>query len=485
MGDVRGAVIVVTSKESILPPSQESKEMLQAKNLPRKRSELTRAPAPDFNGDSTHFWVTKEDVKWGIRSFKKGAAGGPDGFRPQHLLDMTGQTLGETGNRLLETLADLINLVIFPGKVHEKATATLYGGNATALLKPDGGLRPIVSGHAIRRLSAKIAMRKLQAFCVKEFRPLQMGVGTPKGCEAAVHTVRAYVESDSVQDQVLLKIDFKNAFNSVHRDVVLKLIKEKVPQLYGFVYQCYEESSFLFFGDDTLDSSEGVQQGDPLGPFLFSLAIMDIVNKMKSDLNIWYLDNGTIVGNTQTVLEDYQEILKALESHGLAINPTKCELHLINPQSEECKNALQSFQNITPGVKLVDKENLTLLGSPIYPEGIEAVLESKLENLELMASRLSKIDSHSALYLLRNCFAMPKLTYFLRSSPCFLKPAILERYDTIIKDALVKILNIQLPEDAWNQATLPVAKGGLGLRPATEIALAGYLSSVHASSGIV
>ena len=75
---------------------------------------------------------------------------------------------------------------------------------------------------------------------------------------------------------------------------------------------------------------------------------------------------------------------------------------------------------------------------------------------------------------------MPKLTYFLRSSPCFLKPNILERYDTIIKNALVKILNIQLPEDAWSQATLPVAKGGLGLRPATEIALAGYLSSVHA-----
>ena len=74
-----------------------------------------------------------------------------------------------------------------------------------------------------------------------------MGVGTPKGCEAAVHAIRAYVESDTVQDQVLLKIDFKNAFNSVHRDVVLKLIREKVPAIYGFVYQCYEESSYLFF----------------------------------------------------------------------------------------------------------------------------------------------------------------------------------------------------------------------------------------------
>ena len=122
-----------------------------------------------------------------------------------------------------------------------------------------------------------------------------------------------------------------------------------------------------------------------MGPFLFCLAIMDIVKKMKSDLNIWYLDDGTIAGNVQTVMEDYGEILKALESHGLAVNPTKCELHLVNPLSEECTGALELFQRITPGVKLVNKANLTLLGAPIYPEGIEAVLESKLENLELMA----------------------------------------------------------------------------------------------------
>ena len=58
------------------------------------------------------------------------------------------------------------------------------------------------------------------------------------------------------------------------------------------------------------------------------------------------------------VLADYREILKALESHGLAVNPTKCELHLIKPQSEECRDALESFRCITPGVVLVDKANL-------------------------------------------------------------------------------------------------------------------------------
>ena len=99
---------------------------------------------------------------------------------------------------------------------------------------------------------------------------------------------------------------------------------------------------------------------------------------------------------------------------------------------------------------LVDKATLT----PIYPEGIEAVLESEIENLELMASHLAKI-------LLKNWYAMSKLTYFLRLSPYFLKPRILVSYDTIIKNTQVKNLSIQLPKGAWSQATLP---RGLGLR---------------------
>ena len=131
-------------------------------------------------------------------------------------------------------------------------------------------------------------MWKIKDFCEKEFSPHQTGVGTPKGCEAAVHAVRAYVHDENIKDQVLLKIDFRNAFNTVRRDVVLKLIKEKLPEFYPLIYQCYENGSNLFFGDDDLiESLEGVQQGDPLGPFLFALAIMSIVNEMKSTLNVY------------------------------------------------------------------------------------------------------------------------------------------------------------------------------------------------------
>ena len=267
---------------------------------------------------------------------------------------------------------------------------------------------------------------------------------------------------------------------------------------------------------------------------------------MKSEFNCWYLDDGTLGGDVDTVLKDAKEIMKAANTHGLQVNPSKSELFLINPKSDICKcvhscescgksfsqkgnlkkhihtvledhedykcdsccksfsqeedlkehihrihvglrvhkcdlcnkvfsqegnlkvhihnvhegqevykcdscgelfscdenlkNHIHSihndhkcdscdksfshshrFDSITQGIKIVNSFELTLLGAPIFPEGIEAVLDPKLSNLQTMSQRLQEIENHEALFLLRHCFGMPKLTYFLRTSPCFMK----------------------------------------------------------------
>ena len=49
-----------------------------------------------------------------------------------------------------------------------------------------------------------------------------------------------------------------------------------------------------------------IVQGDPIGGLLFRLGINeDIVKKMDSELNCWYLDNGTLAGDVKTVLKDF------------------------------------------------------------------------------------------------------------------------------------------------------------------------------------
>ena len=66
-----------------------------------------------------------------------------------------------------------------------------------------------------------------------------------------------------------------------------------------------------------------------------------------------------------------------------------------------------------------------------------------------------------------------------------MSPDILEEFDTVIKDSAVDILNISLSEFSYKQLTLPIAKGGMGLRLAKELAISGYVSSVCATENAV
>ena len=101
-----------------------------------------------------------------------------------------------------------------------------------------------------------------------------------------------------------------------------------------------------------------------------------------------------------------------------------------------------------------------------------------------MAERLVTIDAHDAVFLLRCCFAIPKLTYFLRSAPTFRTLATLQEYDLVMKKCLEEIINIKLDQEAWTQSSLPVKQGGLGIRKATDLALSTFLSSAFSSSHV-
>ena len=68
--------------------------------------------------------------------------------------------------------------------------------------------------------------------------PLLLGYGTPHGSEAAVHAARIYLQN-LPNDHLLLKLDFKNAFNCLHRDRMLTVVGEMVPELLPLVHSAY------------------------------------------------------------------------------------------------------------------------------------------------------------------------------------------------------------------------------------------------------
>ena len=475
-GDVRGAVRLAASNDTLAPYDDVTVAALRQLHPPRAESTTQPAPQHDVD-DSLTLKLTENDISAAIKTFPAGSAGGLDGMRPQHLKDMTSPITGVAGQRLIASLTEFANLCL-AGHVPPTVRPLFYGASLCALTKKCGGVRPIAVGSSLRRLVAKAACRSVRDVVVAKLAPAQLGFGIQLGAEAAVHAARSFLSNLS-SGQALLKIDFTNAFNSLRRDQMLAVIREELPELFPFIDSCYAGQSFLRFGQFTLLSDEGPQQGDPLGPLLFCSTTLALVKRVKSQCNIWYMDDGTLGDEVDTLLADFRMLLEEGKKFGLVVNVAKCEV--ITDDDE----VLQKFRDIAPDIRHVKTASALLLGAPIGGrQSVEDVLSAKLLELRRLSTRVSLLNAHDALFLLKNCFSIPKLMYTLRSAPCYTHQ-LLEEYDDVIRSTLQHIMNVSLSDDVWDQATLPVANGGLGIRRATDVALPAYLSSVASSHALI
>jgi len=73
-------------------------------------------------------------------------------------------------------------------------------------------------------------------------------------------------------------------------------------------------------------------------------------------------------------------------------------------------------------------------------------------------------------------FTVPRLMYLLRTAPCTDSP-VLPFFDATIRDPLSAMLNVELSDDIWTQASLLVRWDGLRVRSVVLLALSVYLAS--------
>ena len=288
------------------------------------------------------------------------------------------------------------------GQIPQHARDPLCVANLTALRKKDGGIRPIAVGNFFRRLASKIAAKRVIPELRRQLPPVQIGVGVSGGCEAAAHAVRAFVQSSVVPgNKVLVKLDMKNAFNTVRRDHFLEVCSSRAPPILRLASTAYATSSHLVICNETIHSETGVQQGDLLGPVLFTLAVDEIARSVTSPINIWHMDDATIGGPAESVCEDLRRIIAMLLVIGLEVNPTKSEVSSVS--CDNFQSVLLAIDSALPGVTVTEREDLGILGAPIDINGCRTGVLKVVERLSTISSRLKSIDAHPAFFLLRNC----------------------------------------------------------------------------------
>jgi hypothetical protein len=129
------------------------------------------------------------------------------------------------------------------------------------------------------------------------------------------------------------------------------------------------------------------------------------------------------------------------------------------------------------GFSQLGKSQSQLLGAPLLQgQAMNSLLEARCNDLDRIMGRLALLGAHDALVILRAAFGSPIILHILRSSPCF-GHASLRHFDELLRSGLEKIVNCEIGDLAWSQASLPIRNGGLGIRSVVVLAPSAFLAS--------
>ena len=449
---------------------------------------------PEGESDSPPLQLPLDDftlLKSKLNSFPVGSSGGRDGYYPQYYKDALNIRVPAYVESYLKQHTRLVN-VCLKGALPSVVMPFCAAASMNALRKPDTEVpRPIAVGLTLRRLVAKVAAHAGEKETVTLFSGLQMGVGVKNGAESIAHSLRflnLHSSNPWDPDIFVLLVDFCNAFNQIDRTKLFVAVRKHCPSLSKWVESCYLNGAWIFMPDGSFpfQSQSGVQQGDPLGPLLFSLVLQTVIKIIKVrwpnlKINVWYLDDGTLVGSKDDLIQILNFLIRDGPSYGLHLNTNKTQVWSPLPSNETNFTGFEGLANIVNDDSPLG--GIKSLGAPFgNPAQCNRMLKSRVNKIIRIVEEISELNPQMKYFLLQKCGIFPRICYSLRTAPSALIEESLELLDAVFARTAQSLLpNSQITQWHITRFHLQRHLSGLNLPRPSLASSPAYTGSVFSS----
>ena len=363
-GGVAQAARKLEAREQHAPADEATQQVLRDKHpVAGARDDVTDS-SPDVvraaakaalkrlaeSDDAVSIMVTDEDVITTLSRASAGKAAGPDGMRFEHAW---AALKGDIASACPSFDSEAEGSTQPETVTFAAATAEVF----TALLN-EPKLLPDESWRLLRAANlCGLGVKRRPVACAGVWRRLMASIGVPSGVEHVATTTRIWQQTLGT----VIQLDCANAFNSVDRLAILRGLERFCPELLPYFESVYcgatmpEMRAELRKCDGAQKdavyitlSELGCQQGDPLGPLLFAVAIAHALNPLDEcdvaeacdaepdagqagvkntfGLHVAYLDDLNLLVNSiidQQVVDRVLTTQSRLASIGLRANLTK------------------------------------------------------------------------------------------------------------------------------------------------------------------